>query len=557
MTYRTIDELYDYVADRFGQTQCRFPADNVAVSMEQLAAVSRKYAAGLARRGVKKGDLVGCLFPNSAEFLTAFFAILRLGAVPTALPLPASAAALQEFGRRVQSILHDGKIRHVIVHKRFIEMAAMAPPGVTVMEFDDRLADDADPPMRTHGADDLAFIQYTSGSTSAPKGVSLSHANIVAGLKAIVEGSKLSVSDTVAQWLPLYHDMGLFGMLAALSNGATVCVWSPTAFIRNPGKWLRGFSDMAATVYTGPNFSYEYLLENVSESDLAQLDLRPWRVAFNGAENINAHSMTRFIEYFGRAGFRPETMFNVYGLAEATLAVTFPPLGRPPRIHWVDRDLLANEGKVRLVEQHEPHARGIVAVGGAVLGHEVRLCGEDGEVLGDDCVGEIQTRGPAVMRGYLNKPEITTETFQDGWLKTGDMGYTSGGDLFVTGRKKELIIVHGENYYPQDVETALQGEPDIYRNRCIAVAISDERGERLSVLAETSLEQQDALVALAGRVQSTISKQLGLANIDVHLLKRRSLQRTTSGKHQRLLMARQLRGNELRDSILFSLMSGN
>jgi acyl-CoA synthetase (AMP-forming)/AMP-acid ligase II len=557
MVYRTIDELYDYVTDRFGRTECRFPTDHAVVSMEQLAVLSRRYAAGLAQRGVKKGDLVGCLFPNSAEFLITFFAILRLGAVPTALPLPASAAAMMEFARRVQNILQDGNIRHIVVHKRFIEIAAMAPPGVTIMEFNEQLTDDAQPPARSHGPDDLAFIQYTSGSTSAPKGVALSHANIVAGLNAIVEGSKLSVADTVAQWLPLYHDMGLFGMLAALSNGATVCVWPPTAFIRNPGKWLRGFSDMAATVYTGPNFSYEYLLENVSESDLVELDLRPWRVAFNGAESISAHSMTRFIEYFGRAGFRPETMFNVYGLAEATLAVTFPPLGRPPRIQWVDRDLLANEGQVKLVDQHAPGARGIVAVGRAVLDHEVRICSSHGEPLGDGRVGEIQARGPAVMRGYLNKPEITAETFQNGWLKTGDMGYTSDDDLFVTGRKKELIIVRGENYYPQDVEAALQDVPEIYRNRCIAVAVSDGRGERLSVLAETSVDQQEALAALAGRVRSTISKQLGLASIDVHLLKRRSLQRTTSGKYQRLLMARQLRSDELRDSILFSLISGN
>jgi fatty-acyl-CoA synthase len=553
MVYRTIDELYDYVADRFGRTECRFPVDHAAVTMEQLAVQSRRCAAGLARRGVKKGDLVGCLFPNSAEFLTAFFAILRLGAVPTALPLPGSAAAMLEFGRRIQNILRDGNIRHVVVHKRFIEMAALAPPGITTMEYGEQLADDARLPARSHGADDLAFIQYTSGSTSAPKGVALSHANIVAGLRAIVEGSKLSVADIVAQWLPLYHDMGLFGMLAALSSGATVCVWPPTAFIRNPGKWLRDFSNIAATVYTGPNFSYEYLLENVSESELTELDLRPWRVAFNGAESINAHSMTRFIEYFGRAGFRPEAMFNVYGLAEATLAVTFPPLGRPPRVQWVDRDVLSNENKVKLVDRHVPCARGVVAVGQAVLGHEVRICSEAGERLGDGSVGEIQVRGPAVMRGYLNKPEITRETFQDDWLRTGDMGYMFDADLYVTGRQKELIIVRGENYYPQDVEMALQEVPDIYRNRCVAVAISDEQGERLSVLAETSLDQHDALAALAGRVRATIAKRLGLASIDIHLLKRRSLQRTTSGKYQRLLMARQLRGNELRDAILFSL----
>ncbi len=557
MPHRTIDELFDDAADRFGQTQCRFPVDNAVTSMEQLAVSSRRYAAGLARRGVKKGDLVGCLFPNSAEFLNTFFAILRLGAVPTALPLPASASALQQFGRRVQRILRDGNVRHVVVHERFAEAAAVAPPGVTVVQFDDQLADDAEPPPRSHGPDDLAFIQYTSGSTSAPKGVALSHGNILAGLRAIVENSRMTPADLMVQWLPLYHDMGLFGMLSSLSSGASVCVWPPTSFIRNPGKWLRNFSDMGGTLYTGPNFSFEYMLDNVSERDLAHLDLSRWRLAYNGAENINAHTIARFTEYFGRAGFRPESMFTVYGLAEVTLAATFPPLGRAPRVQWVDRDLLANEGKVRFVGREAQGARGIVAVGQAVLDHEVRIWGDDGKPLGDHSVGEIQVRGPAVMRGYLNQPEITAATFQDGWLKTGDMGYLSDGDLYVTGRKKELIIVRGENFYPQDVEAALCEVPDIYRDRCVAVAVSDARGDRLSVLAETSLDQPDALSGLAERMRAKINTEMGLANVDVHLLKRRSLQRTTSGKYQRLLMAQQLRNKELDESILYSLTTAN
>lgn len=556
MTHRTIDELFDSVADRFPQAKCQFPVANVAISMAELAVVSRKYAAGLARRGVKKGDLVGCVFPNSNEFLITFFAILRLGAVPTALPLPASASALQEFGRRVQSILRDGNVRHVVFHKQFAEAAAIAPPGVTAVEFS-QLHDDGTPPAPSHGAEDLAFIQYTSGSTSTPKGVSLTHGNIIAGLRAIVESSKMTPADHMVQWLPLYHDMGLFGMLSTLTSGADVSVWPPTAFIRNPGKWLRSFSDMKGTLYTGPNFSFEYMLDNVPESDLAHLDLSGWRLAYNGAESISAQTMTRFIEYFGRAGFRPEAMFPVYGLAEVTLAATFPPLGRAPRVLWVDRDLLANQGKVRLVGQDDPQARGIVAVGHPVLAHEVRIAGEDGEPLPPGHVGEIHVRGPAVMRGYLNKPEITAETFHGDWLKTGDMGFFSDGDLFVTGRKKEIIIVHGENYYPQDVEAALEGVPEIYRNRCVAVAISDERGEHLGVLAETQLDQQDALAALAKQMRTTISKQLGLANTDIHLLKPRSLQRTTSGKYQRLLMARQLRTNELNDLILYSLTTGH
>jgi acyl-CoA synthetase (AMP-forming)/AMP-acid ligase II len=312
--------------------------------------------------------------------------------------------------------------------------------------------------------------------------------------------------------------MGLFGMLAALSSGATVHVWPPTSFIRDPGGWLREFSRVRATVYAGPNFSYEYMLDGVSERELAELDLRPWRVAFNGAENINAHSMARFIEYFGRVGFRPETMFPVYGLAEATLAVSFPPQHQPPRVQWVDRDVLANDATARLMDRNDPRARGVVSVGRPVLGHEVRICADDGTPLPGHRVGEIQARGPGVMRGYLNKPEITQQTFQDGWLKTGDMGYVSEGDLFITGRKKELIIVRGENYYPQDIEAALQELPGNYRNRCIAEASGDENRERLSELAETSLEGTEAHAALASSKRTSISTHNGLAYEDVHLL---------------------------------------
>lgn len=551
---RTLDKLFDSIAAQYPQTQCRFPADDAAISMSELAELSTRLAAGLAREGVVKGSLVGLLFPNSREFLVAFFAVLRLGAVAAALPLPASASALQEFGRRVQTILRDGRVRHVVVHERFMEMAALIPDDVSVLTFGDEIMNAAEPPAPTHLPTDLAFIQYTSGSTSAPKGVALSHANISAGLRAIVTSSEMKPDDVMVQWLPLYHDMGLFGMLASLSCGATTCVWPPSAFIRNPAKWLRNFVALGGTLYTGPNFSYEYMLDNVSERDLGQLDLRRWRLAYNGAESINYQILTRFIEYFGRAGFRPQAMFPVYGMAEVTLAATFPPVGRGLRVHWVDRDLLANLGEVRFVDRDDPRARAVVACGHAVFAHEVRIGTVDtGQALGESRVGEIQVRGPAVMCGYLNKPEVSAESFHDGWLKTGDLGYMSEGELFVTGRKKELIIMHGENYYPQDIEAALHEIPDIYRSRCIAVATLDEHGERLSVLAETGVTLPEKFQALAEEIRATVTKQLGLGRMDVHLLKRRSILRTTSGKYQRLLMAQQLRDKRLGELILYSL----
>ncbi|MCG8422277.1 MAG: fatty acyl-AMP ligase [Proteobacteria bacterium] len=554
--FETINEIFDDTAARYPATSCSFPLDKTEVSMESLVAESRRYAAGLAEQGIAKGDLVGLLFPTSIEFMYAFFGLLRLGAVPTALPLPASAADLATFGQRVQRIIDDGGVRHVLIHKRFAPLAAAPPRGVHMVAFDEQLAA-AD---NTNGfdvrGDDLAFVQYTSGSTSAPKGVALRHANIAAGLRAIRESSRLGPSDRLMQWLPLYHDMGLFGMLAALSSGAPVHVWPPTSFIRKPRQWLQEFSKVRATLYTGPNFSYEYLLRAFSDKDLDGLELSNWRLAYNGAEHINHESTRRFIEFFGRCGFRAEAMFPVYGLAEATLAVSFPVPGRPPRTQWVERDLLANQGHAKPCERDHPDARPLVSVGNPVLDHEVRICDRDGRVLPEQQAGEIQIRGPAVMRGYLNQPEATEATFQDGWLKTGDLGYFSEGELYITGRQKEFIIVNGQNYYPQDVEDIAREVPGVYRNRCIAVALYSEGDERMGVLAETDLSDDEELAALASSIQQTILHKLSISNVDVHLVARRTIKRTTSGKYQRILMARHLLDNELGDELRFSLRVG-
>jgi acyl-CoA synthetase (AMP-forming)/AMP-acid ligase II len=381
------------------------------------------------------------------------------------------------------------------------------------------------------GPDDLAIVQFTSGSTARPKGVRLTHRNVVSGLSAISEGIGLGQGDGGGFWLPLFHDMGLFGTLSAVFAGIPAHIWSPLSFVKNPARWLREFAASGATITAMPNFGYDQLLGAVSADEAAEFDLRHWRISFNGAEPISHDSVQAFLERFAPAGFAPETMFGVYGMAEATLAVTFPPLGRAPLFEWVDRAELAATGLAVPVGRDAPGARAIAGVGRPVAGLRLRIADPDtGTDRPDGEVGEILIQGAPVTPGYLSQP--VTDDFVDGWLRTGDLGYRRGDEVFVTGRRKEMIIVRGANVYPQDVEAVAREVPGVFRRRCVAVAAPDG-SESMLVIAESTLAGAEADALRAG-LAARIGAELGLAAVTVHLVAPRSIPRTSSGKVQRL-----------------------
>jgi acyl-CoA synthetase (AMP-forming)/AMP-acid ligase II len=336
-------------------------------------------------------------------------------------------------------------------------------------------------------------------------------------------------------WLPLFHDMGLVSALTGIAVGYEQHLWPASAFIRRPERWFAQFAATRATIYVGPNFSYEYLLASVGDALLNEIDLSRWRIAFNGAELIDGRVMLRFIERFGRAGFRAESMFPVYGLAEATLAVTFPALGSPPVLHWVDRDVLARERRVHRLTPDHSRARGVVSVGHPVFRHEVRIADDHGgAVLPEGRVGEIHVRGPAVMRAYHRAPAQTRAAFCDGWLRTGDLGYLEEGQLFVVGRLKEVLVVRGLKYHPEDVEAVVRELPGIYRQRCVAFPDTGDGIEGIGLAVETSVSRADARAALAAAISARIGAELGVGDCRVYLVAPRSILRTSSGKYRRL-----------------------
>ncbi|NKX86919.1 AMP-binding protein [Nocardia coubleae] len=510
----------------------------------EMQARAQATATALVRRGIGHGEPVGLLSPNAPEFLTSLFGIAAAGAAATPLPLPAGTRATAVYPTKLAAITAAAGMRTVLVSPRFASMIPLI--GDIGVEFvdtgalvDDVIADEDILP--TPGPDDLAIVQFTSGSTALPKGVRLTHANVVSGLAAIRTGIDLGLDDQGGFWLPLFHDMGLFGTLSAVLRGIPAHVWSPIAFVKDPARWLAEFAATKTTITAMPNFGYEALLAAIPPERVTDYDLRHWRIAFNGAEPIAESVVSAFCERFAPAGFAPSTMFGVYGMAEATLAVAFPPLLREPVFEWVDRALLSDAAVADVVARDADGARAVASVGGPVDGIAVRIVHPDtGADLPDGRVGEILIQGAPVTDGYLTAdPEAAADRFVDGWLRTGDLGYQRDGELFVTGRCKDMITVRGVNYYAQDVEAAVRDLDGVHKGRCTA-AVDLDGDDVIALIAETE-RTGAAADALADAIRAAVTAHLGLSAVQVHLVAPRSIPRTSSGKLQRLA-ARELIG---------------
>ncbi|GAA2402296.1 hypothetical protein GCM10010191_07180 [Actinomadura vinacea] len=517
------------VAAAHAAVSARFWTESETITYRELDRDARSMAGALAARGVGRGEPVGILCPNAPEFLVGLFAVLAAGGAAAPMPLPMGAGGHD----RLAAIAEAAGMRRVIVSHRFgaADTFAGLLPGVEAIETSARPDDAGSAALPAVGPDDLAIVQFTSGSTARPKGVRLTHRNVMSGLTAISEGIGLGPGDGGGFWLPLFHDMGLFGTLSAVFAGIPAHIWSPLSFVKNPARWLREFAASGATISAMPNFGYDQLLGAVLPDEAAELDLRHWRISFNGAEPISHGSVQSFLDRFAPAGFAPEAMFGVYGMAEATLAVTFPPLGRAPLFEWVDRAELTATGLAVPVARDAAGARAIAGVGRPVAGVRLRITDPDtGTDRPDGEVGEILIQGAPVTPGYLPAP--TADDFADGWLRTGDLGYRRGDEVFVTGRRKEMIIVRGANVYPQDVEAVAREVPGVFRRRCVAVAAPDG-SESMLVIAESTLTGAEADALRAG-LAARIGTELGLAAVTVHLVPPRSIPRTSSGKVRRL-----------------------
>ncbi|GAB6064023.1 fatty acyl-AMP ligase [Deferrisoma palaeochoriense] len=495
-----------------------------------------RWAAALVGAGLEPGGAVLLVLPTERAFYEAYWGILLAGGVPVPAYPPVRMGRLEEYLDNLARVAATAGVRHLVTN-------GLIRPLVRPVE--DRLPDSVrfltpsdvkptgDAPRVPHAAQDLALLQFTSGSTGTQKGVMLTHANLLANLRAIGHGMAPRPGDVAVSWLPLYHDMGLIGlMLGSLYFGVPLVACSPIDFLRRPVRWLRMISDHRGTLTAGPNFAYSLVARKAREADLPGIDLASLRVALCGAEPIHPATVEGFRDRFRRVGFRPEAFFPAYGLAENTLAVSFAELGAEPRIVHVDADRL--EGENRAVAcPPGPGARAVVSVGRPLPTVEVAVVDDAGTPLAEGVRGEIVVRGPSVMKGYYANPEATAAALRGGWLHTGDLGFFLEGHLYVSGRKKDMVIKAGRNYFAEDLEAAAARVEGVKPGGVCAFSVTrEDRGtEEVVLVVET--REPDPPADLAGRVQAEVAEATGCRPDRVVIVPARTLPKTSSGKLQR------------------------
>ena len=421
-------------------------------------------------------------------------------------------------------------------------LAFIGVRGILDAELDGDLAEKAVAPCEI-SIDDLAFLQFTSGSTRMPKGVMVSHRNLSANAHAIMfDGLHATSKDRGVTWLPLYHDMGLIGfVIGPIYHRNTITFLPPFAFLKRPVRWLQTISRHRATISFGPNFAYALCCKRIKDSELAGLDLSSWRVAGCGAEPIRAANLEALSEKFASVGFDPRALLPCYGMAEATLAVSFAEVNTGLHVDDVDAATLAAEGLAKAPSPGAPPGEitSIVSCGRSFAGHEVLVFAEEdassGTPLPDRQVGELRVRGPSITSGYFNEPTLSREAFAGGWLRTGDLGYCVDGEVFVCGRSKELIILNGRNYYPQDLEWSAGMVEGVRKGNVVGFGTRkpfNDR-ERVVVCVETAVTDPAAREALKLEVQRAVRQATGLAIDDVVAVDIGVLPKTSSGKLRR------------------------
>ncbi len=505
---------------------------------ELLRESSAVAAALLERLGLRPGDRVALMLPTGLDFFFAFFGVILAGGVPVPLYPPWRANRIEEYAQRQAKILRDAGARLLVTFQEIKRLMRLLQAQVPSLEKVLTLGglDTASGVVRRPLPEDTTLIQYTSGSTGDPKGVVLTHSNIIANIRAIAAALEVNSRDVGVSWLPLYHDMGLIGAwLSCLYLGIPIVILSPQAFLSRPERWLWAIHRYRATLSAAPNFAYELCLRQVDSRDLEGLDLTCWRAALNGAEPVHPETLEGFSRRFQSYGFRLGTLLPVYGLAESTVAVTIPPLGRKPRVDPIDRATFETTGRAKRSSDQGVRALNFVSAGQPLQGHRVRIVTSRGEPVPPRVQGRIQCRGPSIMQGYFGKSEATAAVLQEGWLNTGDLGYLADGELFVTGRLKDIIIRGGRNLYPQELEQIVSDVEGVRRGCVAAFGVTGRRlaGERLVVVAETrrtDLEERDRLVSA---IRERIDSQLGIPPDEVLLAPPQTVPKTSSGKIRR------------------------
>lgn len=490
----------------------------------------------LAERGVSPGGIVIVLLPHSTDLYCGFFGAILGGRVPSILAVPSFKLNPEHYRHELAALLGRiaaGALLTDAATAHQLGLASGTFGGAAVIFADQIPRAPATVPEAAVAPDDVVLLQHSSGSTGLKKGVALSNRSVLRQIEAYAPTIGLRGVDRIASWLPLYHDMGLIAcaVMPAVA-GVPVTALSPFHWVTRPATLLRAIHEDRATLAWLPNFAYEFLGSRVRDSQIQGIRLDSMRGWINCSEPTLARSHRRFLERYGPRGVRAETLWTCYAAAETTFAISQSSDAVPPRIDRVDRDRFLAAGEAAPVPDNATRALELMSGGALLPGTEVRIIDDAGRDVPDRRVGEIVIRSESLFSGYFKQPEETAQVLRDGWYSSGDLGYQAGGHLFITGRKKDLIIIAGRNYYPQDIERIVSDVPGIHPGRVVALGLDDPRigTQRLIVLAEVEDPAPVASVELATRVRERLSEDLDCVIDDLRLLPHMWLLKTSSGK---------------------------
>jgi fatty-acyl-CoA synthase len=489
--------------------------------------------------GLKPGDRIALIAETGPQFASAFFGAVYAGAWPVPLPLPTSFGGRETYIEQLKVMLQSSDPKLLLYPSEVADFTAGAAAGLGIeaRDWDTLVEIDADAAeLPAADADEIAYLQYSSGSTRFPHGVAVTHRALLENLRAHGLGLEVQETDRVISWLPWYHDMGLVGcMLSPIANQLSVDYLKTEDFARRPLGWLDLITrNPGTTLSYSPTFGYDICSRRMSSQTRAEdrFDLARWRIAGNGADMIRPDVMQSFVDAFAEAGFDATAFCPSYGLAEATLAVSLMPPGEGIRLELVEETELSGGG---CGDGERPRRyRAVVNCGKPVQGMDVEIRGPDGDVLPDRRIGRIFVRGGSVMAGYFRDEESTAACLsEDGWLDTGDMGYMSGGYIFIVGRAKDMIIINGRNYWPQDIEWAVEQLPGFKSGDIAAFAITGQSGEETpAVLVHCRISDPEERGRLRDDIRKRVHAITGIAPV-VELVPPRTLPRTSSGKLSR------------------------
>ena len=517
-------------------------------SFAEVAEQAKRRGRQLAARGLSKGDRLGIIVPDNEEFVLTFLGAITAGIVPVPMYPPLALGELDAYHRLASGVLTKSGARVLVTSE---EVSAVLWPLLdSCREVEDlvtvevlRDAPESSAPLPAIEPDDVCFVQFTSGSTASPKGVVVTHESLIANAHAIMfDGLGCQPeTDRAVSWLPLYHDMGLIGFVVSPLYARMPTVFLSTlAFVKRPRRWMEAVDKYDGTITFAPNFAFALASRRASQID-AGLDLSKLRVLGCGAEPINAAVLRRFVDAYGPLGLNPNAVMPCYGMAEATLAMSFEGLDEPFVTIRIDRDAYEIDSRAQPL-QGEGEGLELVARGRTFPKHELGIWSPDGRLLPQGRVGEVSFRGPSVTAGYYEDEAATAEAFRDGWLFTGDLGFLLDGRLYLSGRKKDLIILSGRNHHPQAIEWEVEQVPGVRKGNVVAFADQGEQTERLVVAAETKQEDHEPLIAA---IRQRLNDAFALYADEIVLVPAGALPKTSSGKLQRGKARQQHRSGRL------------